>query len=108
MANDISLTVRLPKELSINLKTSAKRIGMTKTNLIRSTIHELAKNKSPLEFSEDSASDRDRMVLNVNQITYDILEGFCQQYNQSMNAVVTAVCVEALKNATRWIQLLEQ
>ncbi len=38
--NDISLTVRLPHELNIRLKTASKEVGVTKTNLIRSAIHD--------------------------------------------------------------------
>jgi len=104
MANNISLTVRLPHELNKQLQSVAKEVGMTKTNLLRSTIHDcLTTEDVMLDFSPTSAS-RDRLVLNVNQITYNILENACKQHSQSMNAVVTAVAVLALERSTKWLQ----
>ena len=107
MANNISLTIRLPHELNTKLKAISKDVGMTKTNLIRIVIHELAKGQVELDFSPDSSSNRDRLVLNVNQLTYDILDNACKQYNQSMNAVVTAICAAALEYSAKWLQATE-
>lgn len=104
MPNDISLTVRLPHELNIQLQSSAKKLGMTKTNLLRAAIHDfLTKDDVHLDFSIESTA-RDRIVLNVNQITYNILETTCEKYSQSMNAVITAVGVLALERSTTWLQ----
>lgn len=108
MPNDISLTVRLPHELNIKLKSESKKVGMTKTNLIRIAVHELlAKNKAELDFSIDYDDAKDRLVLNVNQLTYDILNSACKKYNQPMNAVVTAISSVALELSAKWLQSTE-
>ncbi len=104
MANDISLTIRLPHELNTQLQTVAKELGMTKTNLLRSAIHDLLTTDDiTLDFSS-TPGIKDRFVLNVNQITHDILESVCEKYSQSMNAVVTAVGVLALERSSKWLQ----
>ena len=109
MANDISLTVRLPYELSVKLKEVSKDIGVTKTNLIRSAIHDfLTTDEIVLDFSQSEVEKKDRLVLNVNQITYGILEEACKKYNQSMNAVITAVSFLALERSAKWLQSIEQ
>lgn len=104
MANNISLTVRLPHELNSQLQDIAKKIGMTKTNLLRSAIHDfLTEDSVSLDFSPVSGP-KDRLVLNVNQITNNILENACKKHSQSMNAIVTAVGVLALERSTKWLQ----
>lgn len=104
MANDISLTVRLPHTLNAQLQAVSKELGMTKTSLLRSAIHDfLVKDNAMLDFSETTGT-KDRLVLNVNQITYNILENSCKKYSQSMNAVVTAVGFLALERSTKWLQ----
>lgn len=109
MANEISLTVRLPHDLNQKLTKIAKEIGMTKTNLIRSAIHDfLTANQTNLDFSENYIGKRDRLVLNVNQITYNILEATCNQYNQSMNAVITVVSYLALERSSKWLQATQK
>ena len=108
MANDISLTVRLPHTLNSQLQTVSKELGMTKTNLLRSAIHDfLVADKVTLDFSA-STDTKDRLVLNINQITYSILENACKKHSQSMNAVVTAVGVLALERSTKWLQSARQ
>ena len=103
MANDISLTIRLPHEINENLKIEAKRLGFTRTSLIRIAIHELfAKGKITLDFSQKYSADKDRLVLNINQLTNDILHNTCEQYGQAMNSVVTAICAAALKYCSKW------
>lgn len=98
MPNNIALTIRLPHDINDNLKITSKRLGFTKTNIIRMAIHELlAKGKIVLDFSAEYSTDRVRLVLNVNQLTYDILNDACEQYNQSMNSVVTAICKATLE-----------
>lgn len=105
MANDISITVRLPHELNIQLKAVSKEIGMTKTNLIRSAIHDfLTIDEKTLEFPSSDPSQKDRLVLNVNQLTYSILENTCKKYNQSMNAVIIAVSALSLERSSKWLQ----
>lgn len=84
----------------------AKDIGMTKTNLIRSAIHDfLTEDEVVLNFPKNSTDKKDRLVLNTNQLTYNILEKTCKKYNQSMNAVITAVSVLALERSAKWLQL---
>ncbi len=105
MANNISLTVRLPHELNEQLKEASKQLGITKTNSIRSAIHEfLNKDGATLDFSPIYSDKSDRLVLNLNQITRDILENTCQQYNQSANAVIIALSVLILKRSAKWLQ----
>lgn len=96
--NDISLTVRLPHELNEKLKVASKKLGITKTNLIRWGIHLLKDETNTLTFSSGFPVTKDRLVLNVNQLTYEILDHACHQYNQSMNATVIAICVLALEH----------
>lgn len=109
MANDISLTVRLPHELNVQLTTIAKEVGMTKTNLIRSAIHDfLTEDENNIDFSQNNVSQRDRLVLNVNQITYNILENTSKKYNESINSVITAVSVLALERSSKWLQSTKQ
>ena len=105
MTNNISLTIRLPHELNTNLQVAAKQLGLTKTNLIRSAIHDfLVDDKIVLDFTPKYMDAKDRMVLNVNQLTYDILESTCTKYGQSMNAVITVVSVLALERSSKWLQ----
>lgn len=106
MANEISLTVRLPHELNTQLKEISKDIGMTKTNLIRSAIHDFltVDDETVLDFSLNKSEKKDRLVLNINQITYDILDNACKKYNQSMNAMITAVSILALERSAKWLQ----
>ena len=108
MANNIALTVRLPYELSNQLKYAAKEIGMTKTNLIRIAIHDfLPAENTILNFSTSSPEKYDRFVLNVNQITYNLLESASKKYNQSINAIITSISFLALERASTWIQSIK-
>lgn len=105
MPNDISLTVRLPHDLNMQLATISKRIGLTKTNFIRSAIHDfLTSDEAILDFSSNQTNQRDRLVLNINQITYNLLENACQKYKQSMNSIIIAVSILALERSARWLQ----
>jgi antitoxin component of RelBE/YafQ-DinJ toxin-antitoxin module len=105
MPNTISLTIRLPHELNTELTAIAKSLGMTKTNLIRSAIHDILTSDEPaLDFSGEFSGKRERMVLNINQLTYDILEKSCKKYNQSMNSVVVAVSIIALERSSKWLE----
>lgn len=104
MPNDISLTVRIPHDLSNQLQAAAKKLGMTRTNLLRGAIHDfLTTDSVALDFSS-TPGDKDRLVLNVNQMTHTILLKACERYNQSMNAVVVAVSALALERAATWLQ----
>lgn len=104
MNNDLSLTVRLPRDLSRQMKSVCQKLGMTRTNLIRSAIHDfLTVDGIQLDFP-DYTGEKDRLVLNLNQLTYDILNTACQRYNQSMNAVIVAISVLALERASKWLQ----
>lgn len=105
MANDISLTIRLPHELNAELKKTAKDVGVTKTNFIRCAIHDfLTVDTITLKFPQNPSPQKDRLVLNVNQLTYSILKNACEKYNQSMNAIVIAVSILALERSTKWLQ----
>lgn len=109
MANDISITVRLPHELKLQLKSISKDICMTKTNLIRSSIHDcLTVNDCFLDFSRNYSTQSDRLVLNVNQLTHEILKNTCVKYNQSMNVVITSVSLLALNRSTKWLQVTKK
>lgn len=100
--NDISLTIRLPHELNTKLKEISKQLGITKTSLIRSAIHDfLTVSNTKLDFSYSSEKS-DRLVLNVNKLTYNILQEACQTYNQSMNAIVIAVSLLVLERSTNF------
>lgn len=102
--NNISLTVRLPHELNARLAEVSKKLGVTKTNLIRSSIHDfLTVSETKPDFSY-SSKKTDRLTLNVNPLTHNILKEACQTYNQSMNAIVIAVCLLALERSTKWLQ----
>lgn len=104
MANDISLTIRLPHELNTQLQEVAKALGVTRTNLLRAAIHDfLATDSTSLDFSVVTGP-KDRLVLNVNQLTYNLLERACEKYSQSMNAVVTAVGALVLERSIIWLQ----
>lgn len=105
MSNNISITVRLPHELNEKLTSASKALGMTKTNLIRMAIHELPKgNGVSLDFSQSISDKKYRLVLNVNQLTHDILENACKKYNQPMNTIVIAISYFALELSAKWLQ----
>ena len=106
MSNNISLTIRLPHELSEQLKQTSKQLGTTRTGLIRSAIHDfLTKDEIVLDFSSTYSDKSDRLTLNVNQVTRDILENACLKYNQSANAVVIALSALILERSAKWLQL---
>jgi predicted DNA-binding protein len=103
--NDISLTIRLPHQLNNELITTAKKMGLTRTNLIRTAIHEFLTADDfvfniPFEYEDRKA----RMVLNVNPLTYGILESACHKYDQSMNSIVIAISIRAVEQYTIWLQ----
>lgn len=102
MPNDISLTVRLPSELNERLQITAKSLGMTKTNLIRLAIHDFsASYPVQLDFSMNRVESRYRLVLNVNDFTFGILERLSKDSGESVNAVVTALCIYAAERFAR-------
>lgn len=91
--NNISLTVRLPRSLSEELKTTAKKLGMTKTNLIRISILQSKEQRVKLSFpSDNSFAEKDRIVLNINEYVNDVLSELCEDHNQSMNTIIIAAC----------------
>lgn len=105
MANSISLTIRLPHELNMQLTAISKEVGITKTNLLRSAINDfLTKDEFALDFSTNYSGKSDRLVLNVNHLTHSILDNVCKKHGQSMNAVVTAVSILALERSAKWLQ----
>lgn len=102
MPNDISLTVRLPSELNEQLQKTAKALGMTKTNLIRLGIHDyFGSPHAALDFSMNRVESRYRLVLNVNDFTFKIIDGLCKKHDQSVNAVVTALCIYSVERFSR-------
>jgi hypothetical protein len=107
--NDIPLTIRLPHELNVELTATCKKLGMTKTNCLRGVIHDLVDNDvHRLVFSFQGNGEKDRMVFNVNQLTYNILDSICKKHDQSMNAVVTAVSLLALERSSKWLQSISK
>ena len=107
--NFTSITVRLPHDLNTSLTNACKALGMPKTTLIRIIIHEdLQRRRNEIVFDVDASSGRDRLVLNVNEKTYAVLESVANQHNQSINAVVTVTCSLALERASKWLKALEQ
>lgn len=101
--NDISLTIRLPHEINLELANLSKNLGITKTNLIRNFIHELSENNASLVFANTFEKyKKDRIVLNVNKLTHDILLDYSKKYDQSINSVVIAVCILSLNNS-KWL-----
>lgn len=109
MINNISLTIRIPHQMNTKLLSLSKEIGITKTNLIRSSIHDfLTDNSTILNFDLLNNDKKDRIVLNVNQLTYDILTETCEKYNQSMNSVVIAVIYLALERSSKWLQSIQK
>ena len=107
MPNNISLTVRLSHELNTQLKVVSKKLGMTRTNLLRGVIHDILPKEEVLDFSSP-ADERDRFVLNVNELTHSILQDACEKHAQPMNAVMTAVAHLALARAARWLPPTEK
>lgn len=101
MSNNISLTIRLPHELNVQLQEAAKQLGMTRTNLIRICIHFFLSDKNYTPIYTTPSGHRDRLVLNVNQLTFDILQNICNESKQSMNTVVTSIAFQALEYANK-------
>ncbi|MGL6198720.1 MAG: hypothetical protein ACRC3H_07280 [Lachnospiraceae bacterium] len=103
--NNISLTIRLPEKLNLELTKVSKELGMTKSNLIRAAIHGfLTSDEAALDFSLPyDSSPKFRMVLIVNQHTYDILIKASEKYSQSINIIVTAIIYLALERGIKWL-----
>lgn len=103
-SNNFPLTIRLPHELNVQLQEAAKKLGMTRTDLLRIAIHFILPNNTELlDFSVWNGK-KDRLVLNVNQLTLNILQDICDKYSQSMNSVVTAVAILALEHSKGLLQ----
>lgn len=103
MNNNISLTIRLPNSLNVKLTDTSKSLGLTKVSFIRFAIWNfLDEHPQPLTFT-DSTENTFRLVLAVNQNTYEILERACQQHNQSINSIVIAVSVLALERYAKYL-----
>lgn len=108
MPNNISLTIRLPHDLNMQLQSCAQELGVTKTNLLRGAVHDfLTVDGITLNFSAVPGT-KDRLVLNVNQITYNILESACEKHGQSVNAVVTAIGLLAVERSAKWLEAIKQ
>lgn len=103
MNNNISLSIRLPNSLNSRLTNTSKSLGLTKVSFIRFAIWNfLDENPQPLTFF-DSSENTFRLVLAVNQNTYEIIERACQQYNQSINSIVVAVSALALERYAKYL-----
>ncbi len=108
MNNNISVTVRLPHELNLQLTSISKEMGVSKTSFIRTAVRDFLTSDPALDFSVNSSDNRDRLVLNLNPITYEILKYACDKYNQSANAVIVAVTAFALECSAKWLQSVKK
>lgn len=106
--NNISVTVRLPHELNLQLTSISKEMGVSKTSFIRTAVRDFLTTDPALDFSVNSSDNRDRLVLNLNPITYEILKYACNKYNQSANAVIVAVTAFALECSAKWLQSVKK
>ena len=109
--NDVSLTVRLPDDLDKQLKATSKALGFTKTNMIRLSIHEYL-DPSTLDDLKEVVSkyggDRHRLVLNINQLTYDILEKLSIEHDVSINHLLIYSSAKSLEHYSKLLKKLEQ
>lgn len=106
----ISLTLRLPIELNEQITEVSKLLGFTKTNLIRLSIYEyLDKDTLPdLNTIISEYSDfKYRMVFNINQSTYQILEKQAKNYNLPINKLLVYSSKKALTYYSKLIDKLE-
>lgn len=105
MANDISLTVRLPKELNTALTKLSKDLGITKVNLLRFAIHLfLSERPTSLAFTDTTATkDKARLVFFTNQVTYNLLADASIKYGQSINSVITSIAMMALEHYSKYL-----
>lgn len=105
MANDISLTVRLPKELNTALTKLSKDLGITKVNLLRFAIHLfLSERPTSLTFTDTTATkDKARLVFLTNHVTYNLLADASAKYGQSINSVITSIAMMALEHYSKYL-----
>lgn len=104
MSNDISLTVRIPKDLNTELTKLAKELGVTKVNLLRFAIHLfLSEKPTELTFSDISSEDRFRFVFNTNQVTYNLLVKASEKYGQPINSILNSISVLALEHYSKYL-----
>jgi len=107
--NDIPLTIRLPSELNLQLATASKFLGLTKTNLLRATIHhDLARDGENLRFTAPVSGKKHRLVFNVNRLTFEILENISARHGQTMNAVIVAVAMLAVELSATWLRSVSE
>lgn len=105
MGNDVSLTVRLPKDLNSELTNLSKKLGITKVNLLRFAVHYFLQDKpTTLTFDTSIVEDEKfRFAFNVNRTAYELLNSASEEYGQSINSVVTSIAFLALKHYSRYL-----
>lgn len=106
MSNDISLTIRLPLDLDAKLSDVSDFLGITKSNLIRESIHRcLDKEHNYIEYDFDN-SEKHRIALNLNQNTYKILEMFVKDNTVSMNSAIIFSVSQSVEHYTKLMKQL--
>lgn len=111
MSNEkVSLTLRLPVELNEQITKVSKALGFTKTNLIRLSIYEYLDQDELPDLNATISEYNDfkyRMVLNINQATYQILEKQSKSYNLPINKLLVYSSKRALTYYSKLIDKLE-
>lgn len=106
----ISLTLRFPIELNKEITKAAKSLGFTKTNLIRLSIYEYLDQDELPDLNTTISEYNDfkyRMVLNINQATYQILEKQSKSYDLPINKLLVYSSKKALTYYSKLIDKLE-
>ncbi|EGP4752372.1 hypothetical protein [Enterococcus hirae] len=105
----ISLTLRFPTELNEQITSVSKALGFTKTNLIRLSIYEYLDQDTLPDLNSTLTEFNDfkyRMVLNINQSTYQILERQSEAYNLPINKLLVYSSKRALTYYSKLIDKL--
>ena len=93
MDDVVALTVRLPSKLSDDLVAVSKKLRITRTNLLKISIHAFSiDDEAVLDYESNAAtSSRKRVVLKLGRFLYDIVERESKSSGQSINAVIVAI-----------------
>lgn len=106
MSNNISLTLRMPHELDKELSSISTFIGITKSNLIRESIHRcLCKDYEYKDYFPETPNEY-RIALNINENTYKILENYSNSKNISMNSAIIFSIATSVKYYSKLIKEL--
>lgn len=108
MPNDISLTARIPLDLDNRLSDVSEFLGITKSNLIRESIHRCLGDGSLFEKYVSTSSEKHRIVLNVNHNTYRILEQYIEKNNVSVNNAIIFAIYKSVEHYSKVMKGLHQ